>query len=536
METLILKTTEADIAAAGEILKSGGLVALPTETVYGLAANAFDTQAVRRIYEVKGRPSDNPLIVHIADLEALPSLVSELPKSAEKLAAAFWPGPLTMILNKADIIPDAASGGLDSVAIRFPENKTAREIIRAAGLPLAAPSANLSGKPSPTTFEHVFEDMNGKVEAIVEGESCNVGVESTIISLIGKKPRLLRPGGITVDELESVIGEIEIDSAVLERMDERGKVRSPGMKYKHYCPKADITIIDSSPQEFVEYANERGVFALCFDEDEAELKIPHISYGPRYDSREQARRLFSALHRLDEEQAGQVFARIPKRTGVGLAVYNRLVRAAGFKVQNPAGRLIIGLTGSTGAGKTTVSAEMENQGCISIDCDWISRSPGVYDGECIKELQAVFGDDIVTRGMLDRALLAKRAFVNKENSEKLNSITHPRILKKVREEIEHAEKAGYGLIIVDAPTLFEAGFDKMCARIIAVTAPEDVRMKRIIFRDRLTEEEAATRMNAQPKNEFYESRADYKIDGTLGISEYERILAPPTLHWLSIFA
>ncbi len=527
METLILEEMiDADIEAAGEIIKSGGLVVIPTETVYGLAASAYNDKAVRHIYEVKGRPSDNPLIVHIADMEALPALVSELPEEAQKLAEAFWPGPLTMILKKSELVPNTVSGGLDTVAIRFPENETAQKIINAAGVPLAAPSANISGKPSPTSFKHVFEDMNGKVEAIVKAGNCEVGIESTIISLAGKKPRLLRPGRVTVNQLEAVVGKIEIDSAVLLRMNEREKAHSPGMKYKHYCPKADITIIDSSPEEFIDFANERGCFALCFDEDADKLEIPHISYGPRYDSGAQARKLFSALHELDERNAGQVYARMPKRTGVGLAVYNRLIRAAGFKVLNPAGRLIIGLTGSSGSGKTTVSTEMENLGCISIDCDWISRSPEVYDADCVHELQAAFGDDIAKKGILDRGLLARRAFASQEGRDRLNSITHPRILVKVRKEIERAEKSGYGLIIVDAPTLFEAGFDKMCARIVAVTAPEDIRMKRITQRDRLTADAAKIRMEAQPENEFYESRADYIIDGTLGISEYSKILAP----------
>lgn len=518
MNTLILEASKKeDIEKAGELLRLGGLVAIPTETVYGLAANALDGNAVKKIYEAKARPSDNPLIIHVEDFAQTMKLTNEMSteklEMARSLAEKFWPGPLTIILPKSDIVPEETSGGLDTVALRCPASKAALEVIKAAGVPLAAPSANLSGRPSPTTFEHVLADMEGRVDAILRGEDCVVGVESTIISLAHDTPRLLRPGAVTLEELEALIGHIEADKAVTEKLAESEKPISPGMKYQHYSPSADITILDTSPEAFVTCANERGEFALCYEEDAKALTVPHVTCGTRYDSQKQAARLFSALHELDEQNAEKVLAFMPKRTGVGLAVYNRLVRAAGYKVENPTGDFLLGLTGSTGAGKTTAAKLLEELGCASIDCDQISRSSEVYDEECIKELSEVFGEDIAEDGVLNRKLLAQRAFASDEGKSKLNAITHPRILVAVREEIKKARAAGKKLIFVDAPTLFEASFDRICARIVVVTAPEELRMERIMKRDGISPEQAKSRMNAMKSEEFYVRRADYVIDG-----------------------
>lgn len=234
METLLLSDScPGDIEKAGEILRQGGLVAIPTETVYGLAANALDGEAVKKIYQAKGRPSDNPLIVHISDVAQLSPLVKEVPEAACKLAAVFWPGPLTIILEKSSRIPDQTSGGLDTVAVRCPYHPTARAVIDAAGVPLAAPSANLSGKPSPTTFRHVQEDLTGRVDALLDGGDCTVGVESTVITLVTDVPRILRPGGVTLAQLEHVLGQVEVDPAVIHQMEQGQKASSPGMKYKH---------------------------------------------------------------------------------------------------------------------------------------------------------------------------------------------------------------------------------------------------------------------------------------------------------------
>lgn len=333
MKTERLKADEQGIARAGELLREGKLVAIPTETVYGLAANALDSGAVAKIFAAKGRPMDNPLIVHIAQLEDVLPLVREFPAQARALAEAYWPGPMTMILPKADCIPEEVSAGLSTVAVRFPSHPAAQAIIRAAGVPLAAPSANSSGKPSPTCAEHVLLDMDGKIDAVLDGGDCGVGVESTVVTLTSERPLLLRPGGITPEQLHAVLGDLEIDPAVTHRLAEGQQAISPGMKYKHYAPAADVTILRGTRQAYLDYVNahaQPGVFALCFEEDEPALRVPFVCYGREEDSSSQAHLLFDALRLLDERGAKKVFARCPSQQGVGLAVYNRLIRAAGF--------------------------------------------------------------------------------------------------------------------------------------------------------------------------------------------------------------
>lgn len=330
--------SEKDVAVAAKILKSGGLVAVPTETVYGLAANALNESAVQKIFAAKGRPSDNPLIVHISEIDEIYNLVSEFPDKAQKLADAFWPGPLTMILKKSQVVPNVISGGLDSVAIRLPANSVARKIIKEAGCPLAAPSANLSGSPSPTKATHVITDLFGKIDAIVDAGTCNVGVESTVISLCTDTPKILRPGAVTTEQLRNVLGDVEIDAAVLSKLDENSKPLSPGMKYKHYAPKAKVVILNCSREKYVNFVNDHAghtVAALCYEEDLKDLKIPAITFGKENDLKSQAELLFDALRKIDElNQIEVVYARCPDQNGIGLAVYNRLIRAAGFNIIN----------------------------------------------------------------------------------------------------------------------------------------------------------------------------------------------------------
>lgn len=339
-DTKLLKIEE--IGACGEqleeaarILKRGGLVAIPTETVYGLAANACDETAVHGIFEAKGRPQDNPLIVHIADMEMLYKVARTVPEAALRLAQQFWPGPLTIILPKADCIPAITSAGLDSVAVRFPSHPVAREIIRRAGVPIAAPSANLSGSPSTTTAQHCINDLMGKIDAIVDGGDCVVGVESTVITLAAGTPRLLRPGFVTYEQLCVVLGEVVMDKAVTEEPEEGAVVASPGMKYRHYAPHCRVVLVDGTQVQYAAYVNARrgtGRFALCYDEDEHLLQCPCIAIGKENDQQTHAVKLFDSLRRLDDEGAQVVYARCPKQEGVGLAVYNRLVRAAAFQV------------------------------------------------------------------------------------------------------------------------------------------------------------------------------------------------------------
>ena len=341
MKTLLLDASKPeDVETAAKIIRDGGLVGMPTETVYGLAANALDADAVKKIFIAKGRPQDNPLIVHISKFNQIGRLTKHVPASAEKLAAAYWPGPMTMVLEKSDLIPSITCAGLPTVGIRFPSHPAAQALITAAGVPIAAPSANISGLPSTTTAEHVMRDMDGKIDAVLDGGPCGVGVESTIVSLVTDPPRLFRPGGITLEQLRAVLGRVDVSDAVMHPLPKGAKPLSPGMKYKHYSPKANVIILDGSEQAYVRYVNshaEPGVVALCYSGEEKMLRVPAVCYGGETDYPVQARELFDSLRHLDDIGAQTVFARCPQPEGVGLAVYNRLMRAAGFEVRRVEG-------------------------------------------------------------------------------------------------------------------------------------------------------------------------------------------------------
>jgi len=340
MHTIIYKIESPEdsekIEAAAKIIRNGGIVAIPTETVYGLAANALDGIAVSKIFKAKGRPQDNPLIVHIGSFAELYPLVKTVPPAAEKLAQAFWPGPLTIVLPKTTVIPDEVSAGLDTVAVRMPSHPVARAIIEASGVPLAAPSANVSGSPSPTNAQHVLHDLDGLIAAIVDGGSCTVGVESTVLSLAGRTPRLLRPGGITPAQIEAVLGKIEVDDAVFGALAPDEIPASPGMKYKHYAPKAKLVILKGGLREFAAYVRtnaQQGSAVLCYEGEQENMTVQAVSFGHIGNSGEQANRLFYALRQIDEMPGVHtVFARCPAAEGLGLAVYNRLLRAASFEV------------------------------------------------------------------------------------------------------------------------------------------------------------------------------------------------------------
>ena len=319
------------------ILKKGGLVGIPTETVYGLAANALDPVACTKIYQAKGRPADNPLIVHVDSLDMLKPLTTDFSPIAQALAVAFWPGPFTMILPKAPCIPDVVTCSMPTVALRFPSHPVAHALISACGFPLAAPSANRSGTPSPTTASHVMHDFDGVIDGVVECGQSAVGVESTVITLCTPHPLLLRPGFVTLEELRQVVPDIQVDPAVFVGVKEAEKVSSPGLKYKHYAPKAKVTILKGDSQAYAQFLQahqqERPV-ALCFEEDLPLLTaLPAVPYGSAVDSASQAAALFSALRQLDEMGAARVYAHGPVETGIGMAVYNRLLRAAAFEVR-----------------------------------------------------------------------------------------------------------------------------------------------------------------------------------------------------------
>lgn len=321
------------ISQAAALLCAGEPVVIPTETVYGLAADALDERAVMRIFEVKGRPADNPLIVHIARLEELDALTGELPGGAIKLAKKFWPGPLTMILPKSTAVPEIVTAGLDTVAVRMPSHPVALALIRTAGRVLAAPSANLSGRPSPTTADHCFEDLNGLVPLILDGGPCDVGVESTVVDLTGDIPRILRPGAVTPAQIKAELGSVVIDPAVCNQPDPSLPVASPGVKHTHYRPKAEVVVLNGrweNCERFLAGQRRDGVWGLVFEQEMQSCPIPALSLGPRESPQAHAKLLFLRLRQLDDMGAKLIYARPPEQDGIGLAVYNRLIRAAGF--------------------------------------------------------------------------------------------------------------------------------------------------------------------------------------------------------------
>ena len=337
METLYLSADVPETAAvAAEIIKSGGLVAIPTETVYGLGANGLDENAVAKIFEAKGRPQDNPLILHISGPEQIERYCHHIPQKAFDLAEKFWPGPLTIVLPAKNTVPKRTTGGLDTVAVRCPDCQVTREIIRLSGVPLAAPSANISGKPSTTTAEHVRHDHDGRIDAIVDGGPCRVGVESTIVDLTEERPRLLRPGGIGPEELIAVLGDLVVDKAVTAQVNKDEVVKAPGMKYRHYAPQEPVVIVSGSREKAASYIHahfEPGDRVLCFEE---ELPLYEdcnpLSYGYEADVNTLSAGLFSALRELDDPTIHQVYARCPVGGGVAYAVQNRLKKAAAFHI------------------------------------------------------------------------------------------------------------------------------------------------------------------------------------------------------------
>lgn len=337
MQTLLLSADQPQTAAiAAELIQKGELVAIPTETVYGLGANGLDEEAVAKIFLAKGRPQDNPLILHICGAEQMELFCHHIPQSAYDLAQAFWPGPLTIVLPARDVVPRRTTGGLDTVAVRCPDNAVTREIIRLSGVPIAAPSANISGKPSTTTAEHVLHDHDGKIAAIVDGGPCRVGVESTIVDLTEERPRLLRPGGIGPEQLLEVLGDLVIDKAVTAQIDKDTVVKAPGMKYRHYAPVEPVVIVSGSREKAATYIHRHftpGDRVLCFEE---ELPLYEgcnpLSYGQEADVNTLSAGLFAALRELDDPKIHQVYARCPVGGGVAYAVQNRLRKAAAFHI------------------------------------------------------------------------------------------------------------------------------------------------------------------------------------------------------------
>ncbi len=330
------RLTPADVSQAAGIIRAGGLLGIPTETVYGLGANGLDEKAVRAIFAAKGRPQDNPLILHIPSPGWLETYCRDIPPLAWELMARFWPGPLTLILPRKAVVPDAVTAGLDTVGMRCPDCEVTRQVIAAAGVPIAAPSGNTSGRPSPTNAADMLEDMDGKIDAILDAGPCSVGVESTIVDLTVTPPRLLRPGGVTLEELEEVLGEVAVDDAVRRLMAPGERPRAPGMKYRHYAPKAPVTVVRGDPDMTAGYivgrmGEKSGV--ICFEEFKGYFRGRAVeSIGPAGDPAEQARRIFDALRAFDHLDVSDIWAQSPADEGIGLAVTNRLNKAAGFHI------------------------------------------------------------------------------------------------------------------------------------------------------------------------------------------------------------
>ena len=517
MNTLLLSAGEENTPAiAAELIKKGELVAIPTETVYGLGANGLDPDAVAKIFLAKGRPQDNPLILHIATAADMEKYCHSIPECAYALAEAFWPGPLTLVLPARENVPSCTTAGLPTVAIRCPDNAVTREIIRLSGVPIAAPSANISGKPSTTTAQHVLHDHDGKIAAVVDGGPCRVGVESTILDLSDEKPRLLRPGGVTTEQLGAIVGDIVLDKAITASVEKDAVVKAPGMKYRHYAPDCQVLIVDGDLPAAVSYVKDHfvpGNRVLCFEEElEAFGEFNPLSYGKNADRDSLMAGLFSALRELDDPSIGTVFARCPQGSGKAVAVQNRLGKAAGFTHINPRTKhFIVGITGGTGCGKTTALETIRLFSGVTIDCDAVYHRLLQSDKALLSAIEARFPGTVV-EGTLQRKELGKRVFGNPAELAALNAITHPRIKDAITQLLPTAPS----LVAIDAIGLFESGLEALCDMTVAVTAPVETRIQRLVQREGISREYAAARIAAQPSNEEFSALCDYTLenDGT----------------------
>ena len=500
------------VSAAAKILREGGLVGLPTETVYGLGANGLDGAAVRRIFEAKGRPQDNPLILHVSGPQWLTRYCAQVPPLAYVLARKFWPGPLTMILKRDPCVPDETTAGLDTVAVRCPNHPVTLAIIREAGVPIAAPSANLSGRPSCTTAQDVLEDMDGKIQCLVDGGPCAVGVESTILDLTCTPPRLLRPGGVPVEQIERLIGPIAIDKAVNGVLDGEERPRAPGMKYRHYAPKAPVIVVSGAPeasaQEILRRVGpESGV--ICFEEYLPLFEKQRVqSLGPSQDKQTQAQRVFDALRAFDSETVTEIYAQCPDNQGLGLAIGNRLKKAAGFHViEADRERVVLGITGGTGAGKTSVLDVIREMGGVVVDCDAVYHEMLNGSEEMRNTINAVFPGVFDADGKLNRQKLGEEVFSRRERLARLNDIVYHFVVPEVARRLGKDT----GLYAIDAINLLESGISELCDKTIAVTAPTELRVRRIMARDGISEQYARMRITAQKPDEYYRTKCDCEL-------------------------
>ena len=496
---------------AAAILRRGGLLGIPTETVYGLGADALNEDAVSRIFLAKGRPQDNPLIIHVPDASWLERYCRDVPPAAYRLAERFWPGPLTMILPRRDIVPLQTTGGLETVGVRCPNHPVTLAIIEAAGVPIAAPSGNTSGRPSPTTAAHMIEDMDGRIDGIVDGGPCTVGVESTIIDLTVTPPRLLRPGGLPLESLRQVLGEVAVDKAVTGLLAAGERPRAPGMKYRHYAPHAPVTVVTGAPERSARriqglLSDTAGV--ICFDEY-APLFPGHIIHklGPAADKSAQARHVFDALRTFDGTDVTEIFAQCPDDGGLGLAVANRLKKAAGFHLIDADRPLIVGLTGGTGAGKTSALAALEDLGGTVLDCDAVYHQMLRTDPALREAITAAFGPVFCPDGSLDRQKLGTLVFSDHAALDRLNTIVYEYLPLELLRRAQ-----GHTLVGLDAISLMESGLGRLCACTVAVLAPVEDRVRRIMARDGISEDYARLRISAQQPDAFYRERCSHILE------------------------
>lgn len=523
MKTLYLTTSESDIKTASEIILHGGLVAFPTETVYGLGGDATDPGSAKKIYAAKGRPSDNPLIIHISKAE-------DAEKYAYtnglyyKLTSAFCPGPLTIILPKKDIVPYEVTGGLDTVAVRIPSHPVARAFIEACGVAVAAPSANRSGSPSPTAAEHVKADLDGKIDAVIDGGQCGIGLESTIVKLTDGAAVILRPGAVTEEMLSSVV-PVRRDKALYVKPDDRIRPEAPGMKYRHYAPDVPVTLLKGPREDVRGYMinklkEDESTGIICLQSDKKRIKGRNVRYIPD-DAEGQANSLFSLLRGFGKTDAKHIYSINPSRTGIGLAVCNRLTKAAGFDIEYVGVTIpVLGLTGQSGAGKSTAASIFAENGAYVCDCDGIYHGLLYKNSPLTDELEKHF-PFAVKDGVLDRPALSDAVFADKNKLAELNSVTHTVILDEVRKALKKAQKSGYKYAVVDASQLFESGYDAECTAVIGVCADEETRIKRITERDGVTRQKALSRISGQHNEDFFRVYCDEIIENAADLKQLE---------------
>ena len=419
-----------------------------------------------------------------------------------------------MILKRQPLVPDVTTAGLDTVAVRCPNHPVTLSIIREAGVPIAAPSANTSGRPSCTTAQDVLEDMQDRIEGIVDGGPCAVGVESTVLDLTCEPPRLLRPGGLPVENIERLIGHVDVDRAVTSLLGKDEKPAAPGMKYRHYAPKAPVTVVTGAPSASAREISRRmgptsGI--ICFDEY-TQLYPKQVVHplGPCGDKLVQAQRLFDALRTFDNTEVTEIFAQCPDNRGLGLAIGNRLKKAAGFHiVEADSQRIILGFTGGTGAGKSSALRALQTMGGRVIDCDEVYHQMLRLSQEFQNAINAKFPGVFNAAGELNRQKLGQEVFAKKDRLDQLNAIVFSFLIPELERRIE---AAGDGLYAIDAINLLESGLDRLCDCTIAVTAPTELRVRRIMDRDGISEQYARLRISAQKTDDYYRGKCDYELN------------------------